>query len=168
MWNFSRVLDTIILDKGGVTVKKIKIGGFVILVVSCFVSGCASLELGYESGELDAENYVGGIKGGKRTVGHKRDINYYGGTKVEETVYEEPAEEFVDIYEEIDIVETEVEAFHGSVYVVQKKDTLWKIAGNPETYGDSRKWLVIFNANRDKLDKPEDLQPGMELVIPRD
>ena len=147
---------------------KIKLGGLVILVVSFFVSGCVSLELGHESREVDAENYVGGIKGGRRTVGHKRDIGYYDGAKVEDTVYEESAEEFVDVYEEIDIVETEVEAFHDSVYVVQKKDTLWKIAGKPETYGDSRKWQVIFNANRDKLDKPEDLQPGMELIIPVD
>ena len=147
---------------------KIKLGSLVIFVVSVFVSGCASLELGYESREVDTENYVGGAKGGKRTIGRKRDTSYYDATRVEEIVYEEPAEEFVDVYEEIDIIETEVEVSHDSVYVVQKKDTLWRIAGKPETYGDSRKWQVIFNANRDKLDKPEDLQPGMELIIPRD
>lgn len=49
-------------------------------------------------------------------------------------------------------------------YVVQSGDTLSKIA--KEYYGDANKYMVIFDANRDKLSDPNKIQPGQELVIP--
>ncbi len=49
-------------------------------------------------------------------------------------------------------------------YTVQSGDTLSKIA--KEHYGDANKYMVIFEANRDKLSDPNKIQPGQELVIP--
>ena len=49
-------------------------------------------------------------------------------------------------------------------YVVQKGDTLWKIAD--EHYGDGRLYTKIFEANRDVLKDPDKIKPGQELRIP--
>ncbi|MDP8261570.1 MAG: LysM peptidoglycan-binding domain-containing protein [Candidatus Kappaea frigidicola] len=52
-------------------------------------------------------------------------------------------------------------------YVVKKGETLWDIAGRPEVYGNSSKWKIIFEANKDKIRKPSLIKPGMKLKIPR-
>ncbi|HEX5708193.1 MAG TPA: LysM peptidoglycan-binding domain-containing protein [Pyrinomonadaceae bacterium] len=49
-------------------------------------------------------------------------------------------------------------------YTVQSGDTLSKIAR--EYYGDSGQYQRIFEANRDKLDDPDEISAGQELVIP--
>lgn len=46
-------------------------------------------------------------------------------------------------------------------YTVQSGDNLSKIGGK---YGIS--WQDIFEANRDKIDNPDRIYPGQELVIP--
>jgi nucleoid-associated protein YgaU len=35
-----------------------------------------------------------------------------------------------------------------------------------EFYGEANQYMKIFNANRDKLQDPDKIQPGQELVIP--
>jgi nucleoid-associated protein YgaU len=50
----------------------------------------------------------------------------------------------------------------GSTYTVQSGDSLSKIGSK---YGVS--WQKIFDANRDKLDDPDKIQPGQELIIPQ-
>ena len=52
-------------------------------------------------------------------------------------------------------------------YVVQKDDNFHKIARS--FYKDDSKWTVIWEANKDKINisRPEDLQIGTRLVIPR-
>jgi len=50
----------------------------------------------------------------------------------------------------------------GSTYTVQSGDSLSKIGSH---YGVS--WQKIFEANRDKLDDPDKIQPGQELTIPQ-
>jgi nucleoid-associated protein YgaU len=50
----------------------------------------------------------------------------------------------------------------GSTYTVQSGDSLSKIGSR---YGVS--WQKIFEANRDKLDDPDKIQPGQELTIPQ-
>ncbi len=53
--------------------------------------------------------------------------------------------------------------------VVEPGDTLWGIAEDPARgLGDRGLWLLIFEANRDKLSSPDKLIVGMELVIPGD
>jgi nucleoid-associated protein YgaU len=49
-------------------------------------------------------------------------------------------------------------------YTVQAGDTLSKISR--QFYGDTGQYNKIFQANRDKLDDPNKIQPGQELVIP--
>ncbi len=53
-------------------------------------------------------------------------------------------------------------------YVIQKGDTLQKIAAKKEVYGNWRKWKKLFEANKEKIKDPNKILPGMELVIPRD
>ncbi len=52
----------------------------------------------------------------------------------------------------------------GQTYVVQKGDSLWKIA--KKFYQDGSKWRRIQEANLDKLENPRNLKIGMELKIP--
>jgi len=49
-------------------------------------------------------------------------------------------------------------------YKVQPGDTLSKIA--KQFYGNANDYNRIFDANRDKLDNPDKIQVGQELVIP--
>lgn len=50
------------------------------------------------------------------------------------------------------------------VYVVQKKDSLWKIAD--KFYKDGNKWKTIQAANNDVLKGSDKVLPGMTLQIP--
>jgi nucleoid-associated protein YgaU len=52
----------------------------------------------------------------------------------------------------------------GRTYKVQPGDTLSKIA--KEFYGNPNDYNRIFAANRDKLESPDKIQAGQELVIP--
>ena len=52
----------------------------------------------------------------------------------------------------------------GRTYTVQSGDTLSKIAKN--FYGNANDYNRIFEANRDKLENPDKIQVGQELVIP--
>lgn len=58
----------------------------------------------------------------------------------------------------------EVAAPAHQTYTVQEGDTLSAIA--QRFYGDANTYSRIFDANRDKLDDPNLIQPGQELVIP--
>ncbi|CAN5420603.1 peptidoglycan-binding protein LysM [soil metagenome] len=51
-----------------------------------------------------------------------------------------------------------------SSYTVKSGDTLSKIA--KEKYGDSGRYMDIFNANKDILSDPDKIQVGQELQIP--
>jgi nucleoid-associated protein YgaU len=59
---------------------------------------------------------------------------------------------------------TEVDPLGREVYTVQEGDSLWAIA--KKSYGKGQYWERIFEANREQLPRPEDVRPGMELVIP--
>lgn len=49
-------------------------------------------------------------------------------------------------------------------YTVQPGDTLSAIA--KRVYGDAGQYMKIFNANKDKLNDPDKIQVGQQLVIP--
>lgn len=51
-------------------------------------------------------------------------------------------------------------------YTVQSGDTLSKISR--QFYGDSDEYMRIFYANRDKLNDPDKIQVGQQLIIPPD
>lgn len=50
-------------------------------------------------------------------------------------------------------------------YVVKPGDTLSRIAS--KVYNDSRKWDIIYEANRSTLSRPESVRVGQVLMIPR-
>lgn len=49
-------------------------------------------------------------------------------------------------------------------YTVKPGDTLSKISQH--FYGDAQKYEEIYYANRDKIENPDNLSVGTELVIP--
>ena len=51
-----------------------------------------------------------------------------------------------------------------TTYTVQKNDSLSKIA--KKTLGSSQAWTIIYNANKDKIKKPNQITAGMVLTIP--
>ena len=53
---------------------------------------------------------------------------------------------------------------NGRTYTVQPGDSLSKIAR--QFYGNASDYMKIFNANRDKLQDPDKIRAGQELVIP--
>jgi nucleoid-associated protein YgaU len=50
-------------------------------------------------------------------------------------------------------------------YTVKPGDTLSKIA--KQYYGDANQYMKIFEANKDKLNDPNKIQPGQQLTIPQ-
>lgn len=49
-------------------------------------------------------------------------------------------------------------------YTVEKGDTLWAIS--ERFYGSGNEWRRIYEANRDRIEDPDVIQPGWELTIP--
>ena len=89
-----------------------------------------------------------------------------------EATVDEPSESInemscvvINNVEEVEMISV-VEATY-DYYVVKKGETLWDIAGRPEVYGNSSKWKMIFEANKDMIRKPSLIKPGMKLKIPR-
>ncbi|MCB1171483.1 MAG: LysM peptidoglycan-binding domain-containing protein [Leptospiraceae bacterium] len=65
--------------------------------------------------------------------------------------------------------ETPVSAEGWKNYKVQKKrpaDTLWRISGMKEHYGNPFLWKRIYKANQDKIKNPNLIFPGQVLDIP--
>lgn len=52
----------------------------------------------------------------------------------------------------------------GEVYVVQKGDTLYRLARR--FYNDQSRWREIWEANKTRLPDPNKLPVGMKLIIP--
>lgn len=52
----------------------------------------------------------------------------------------------------------------GNLYRVEDGDSLWVIS--KKVYGKGSQWEKIFEANKDVLDSPDDVKPGMGLRIP--
>jgi nucleoid-associated protein YgaU len=59
-----------------------------------------------------------------------------------------------------------IDPFHGfTVHTVEPGDTLSAIANT--FYGDPAKFRIIFAANRNQLDDPDEIVPGQVLRIPQ-
>jgi len=56
------------------------------------------------------------------------------------------------------------EGTSASAYIVQRGDSLWKIASH--FYGDGNLWTVIYHANADMVKNPDVLEIGEELLVP--
>lgn len=55
------------------------------------------------------------------------------------------------------------------IYVVKPGDWLSKLAEYPEVYGKGnyKRWIDIYNANKDKIKEPGIIYPGWQIKIPR-
>jgi nucleoid-associated protein YgaU len=49
-------------------------------------------------------------------------------------------------------------------YVIEKGDSLWKIAAH--YYGDGNKWKQLFEANKEVILDPDKIFPGQKIRIP--
>jgi nucleoid-associated protein YgaU len=52
-------------------------------------------------------------------------------------------------------------------YTVKIGESLWRIAGYWEIYGDATMWSTIYEANQAEISNPDVIQPGQILTIPR-
>jgi hypothetical protein len=52
-----------------------------------------------------------------------------------------------------------------SDYMVQRKDTLWAIAGKKSVYADNFAWPLIFKTNRDLIQDPDLIYPKQDFKI---
>jgi len=50
---------------------------------------------------------------------------------------------------------------------VRDGDSLWRISGQKEIYGDPRRWPRLFEANRNRIRDADLIYPGQELRVPR-
>ncbi len=104
-----------------------------------------------------------------RTESIKKEIK-----DVEETIaeMEEPKETKEEVEEEPKVekkpeIEKKIEKY--DLYVVKGGDWLSKIAEYPEVYGKGnyKKWVDIYNTNKNIIKNPDLIYPGQELIIPR-
>ncbi|GHV88238.1 hypothetical protein AGMMS50267_05980 [Spirochaetia bacterium] len=54
-------------------------------------------------------------------------------------------------------------------YTVQSGDSYWRIAADPLVYNNPRLWRGLYEANRDKMEDPNNpnlIEPGMVIEIP--
>lgn len=49
-------------------------------------------------------------------------------------------------------------------YTVKSGDSLWKIS--EQVYGNGNDWRKIYEANKDRIQNPDVIQPGWVLTIP--
>jgi len=63
--------------------------------------------------------------------------------------------------------ELENELKEMSYYVVKSGDWLALVAVKVYGQGNERRWVEIYNANKDKIKDPDILIPGLKLFIPR-
>ena len=52
----------------------------------------------------------------------------------------------------------------GKSYTVKSGDSLWKIS--EQMYGNGNDWRRIYEANKDRIQNPDVIQPGWVLTIP--
>ena len=109
------------------------------------------LDIEVENLELDFNDGVVTVGGTVSSQEHREKIilalgNVYGVRQVKDS---------------LEVLQPETEAFF---YTVQPGDTLSKIA--KEQYGDARKYMKIFEANRPLLKDPNKIYPGQMLRIP--
>ena len=83
-------------------------------------------------------------------------------TKIADTAAATSREDWKDIHSG----DSKISPSGARTYKVQYRDDLYKIA--KKYYNDVSKWLLIFNANKDKIQDRNNLKVGTELIIPEE
>ncbi|MDT0554686.1 LysM peptidoglycan-binding domain-containing protein [Patiriisocius hiemis] len=109
-------------------------------------------ELKIQNGDVKEENGQLHIHGTANTQ-YEKNLLW---DKIKEVGGENPS----DLVADIKVADTSVYARH----TVSSGESLSKIAKH--YYKDPMKYNAIFEANRDKLDNPDMIHPGQDLVIP--
>lgn len=74
-----------------------------------------------------------------------------------------PIEEGKYLIEKQEKVESQVKVSEKE-YIVQKDDSLWKIAH--KHLGSGHRWKYLYELNKDRIKDPNKLKPGQKIVIP--
>ena len=88
--------------------------------------------------------------------------NTEGVSEVDNQLTIKPLEEIIE--EEIETIEEKIEEAEPKFYTVVAGDYLGKIA--KEVYGDSSKYVELFEANKPMLKSPDEIYQGQVLRIP--
>ena len=59
--------------------------------------------------------------------------------------------------------DADVQGYHSAGYTVQPGDSLWQIARR--AYGDGRYWVLLYQANADRIANPNLIYPGQHLRL---
>jgi 5'-nucleotidase len=86
-------------------------------------------------------------------------IPYPGEAQLQEKTISEEKE----IVEEKEEVESSVKV-STKEYVIQKNDSLWKIA--ERELGGGHRWKYLYELNKDRIKDPSRLRVGTKIVIP--
>lgn len=81
----------------------------------------------------------------------------------QEVTNAKPIEEGKYLVEEQQKVESEVKVSTRE-YVIQKNDSLWKIA--QKEMGSGNRWKYLYELNKDKIKDPNKLKAGVTIIIP--
>lgn len=104
---------------------------------------------------------LGGLAGERLTKGEEAEVR--SGTEFGVYLNQSIAlPRFTEASSEVD--EYPTRSGSGQTYIVRPGDTLGKIS--VRFYGTSRRYMDIYNANRDKLASPSSIEVGQELIIP--
>ncbi|MDP2921899.1 MAG: LysM peptidoglycan-binding domain-containing protein [Candidatus Omnitrophota bacterium] len=112
---------------------------------------------GYVQGSISPEKevYVP-----ETTQGQQSNVRISGGSysgRTPQVVYSEPSSKTSS---------SSVSGEAKEYYVVEKGDTLQTIS--EKFYGTTKKWTVLYEANKHILKSPDRIRPGQKLVIPKD
>ena len=119
-------------------------------------------------GKLDAVAHVTDLLGMAKDrnaqfmVAEVEEVNVpYAGGKEPEGVHKTEDGKYIE--EKAEVVESQVKV-STKEYVIQKDDSLWKIA--EKELGSGHRWKYLYELNKDRIKNPKKLKAGTVIIIP--
>jgi nucleoid-associated protein YgaU len=116
----------------------------------------AVAKAGAAKSALDAKTYPESIALSKSAIAALADI---APAVAEPATVEQPAT----------VEPTPLPQYYTVRLVLPLRDCFWRIAGFPFVYNDPWKWRLLYNANKDMLERPSNpdlIEPGQRFIIP--